>query len=258
MAIASGIAKQVRYKVESAYNTAPGASGAQLLRRVESSLDITKDTYAASELRTDYQISDFRHGTRRTAGSIKGELSPGTYADFMGAALRKDFVAGASAASLSITIAGSGPYTITRAAGSWLTDGFKSGDVVRLTAGTFNAANLNKNLYVVAVTSATVLTVQPANGVALVAEGPIASATCSVTGKKSYTPTSSHTDKSFAIEHWFSDIAQSELYLGCKAAALDIALQGLQQMALAGVTEEEVGAAAQVFLQLPALAHRRL
>ena len=39
-------------------------------------------------------------------------------------------------------------------------------------------------------------------------------------------------------------------------AALDIALQGLQQMALAGVTEEEVGAAAQVFLQLPALALR--
>lgn len=224
MAIASGIAKQVRYKAEATYNTAPGASAGQVLRRVESSIDITKDTYAASELRTDYQISDFRHGTRRTAGNIRGELSPQTYADFMAAALRRDFTAGVSASSLSITIAGAGPYTITRASGSWLTDGFKSGDVVRLTAGTFNAANINKNLYVVAVTSATVLTVQPANGVALVAEGPIASATCAVTGKKTYTPTSSHTDKSFAIEHWYSDVAQSELFLGCKASKLDIAL----------------------------------
>lgn len=223
MAIASGIAKQVRYKAESVYNTAPGASGAQSLRRVESSINVEKDTYASAELRTDYQISDFRHGTRRTAGSIKGELSPQTYADFMAAALRKDFVAGVSAASVSLTIAGAGPYTVTRATGSWLTDGFKAGDVVRITAGSVNASNLNKNLYVVSLT-ATVLTVVVPNASAMVAEGPIASCTCSVTGKKTYTPTTGHTDKSFAIEHWFSDIAQSELYLGCKASALDIQL----------------------------------
>jgi hypothetical protein len=223
MAIASGIAKQVRYKAESAYNTAPGASGAQSLRRVESSINVDKDTYASAELRTDYQISDFRHGTRRTSGSIKGELSPLTYADFMAAALRKDFVAGVSAASLSLTIAGAGPYTVTRATGSWLTDGFKAGDVVRITAGSVNASNLNKNLYVVSLT-ATILTVVVPNASAMVAEGPIASCTCSVTGKKTYTPTTGHTDKSFAIEHWFSDIAQSELYLGCKASALDIQL----------------------------------
>ena len=223
MAIASGIAKQVRYKAESVYNTAPGASGAQSLRRVESSINVEKDTYASAELRTDYQISDFRHGTRRTAGPIKGELSPQTYADFMAAALRKDFVAGVSAASVSLTIAGAGPYTVTRATGSWLTDGFKAGDVVRITAGSVNASNLNKNLYVVSLT-ATVLTVVVPNASALVAEGPIASCTCSVTGKKTYTPTTGHTDKSFAIEHWFSDIAQSELYLGCTASALDIQL----------------------------------
>lgn len=223
MAIASGIAKQVRYKAETTYNTAPGASGAQSLRRVESSIDITKDTYQSAELRTDYQISDFRHGTRRTAGTIKGELSPLTYADFLAAALRKDFVAGVSAATLSITIAGSGPYTVTRGSGSWLTDGFKAGDVVRLTAGSFNASNLNKNLYVVSLT-ALALTVVVPNGSALVAEGPIASATCAVTGKKTYTPLTSHTDKSFAIEHWFSDISQSELYLGCKVATVDLAL----------------------------------
>lgn len=223
MAIATGIAKQVRYKQEVTFNTAPGASGAQLLRRVESTLNIEKDSYAASELRTDYQMSDFRHGTRRTAGTIRGELSPKTYADFLQAALRRDFTAGASAASLSITIAGSGPYTITRAAGSWLTDGFKAGDVVRLTAGTFNVANSNKNLYVVSLT-ATVLTVVVPNGSALVAEGPIASATCAVTGKKTFTPTTGHTDRSFAIEHWFADVPTSELFTGCKVSMVDIAL----------------------------------
>jgi hypothetical protein len=90
--------------------------------------------------------------------------------------VRRAFAAVAAITGLSITIAGSGPtYTVTRAAGSWLTDGVKVGQVGRLTAGSFNAANLNKNL-VICVT-ATVLTVMPVNGVALVAEGPIAAAT---------------------------------------------------------------------------------
>ena len=69
------------------------------------------------------------------AGTLNGELSPGTYADFMAAALRRDFAAVSALTGLSITIAGSGPtYTVTRASGSWLTDGFKRGRVVRLTA----------------------------------------------------------------------------------------------------------------------------
>ena len=223
MTIATGIAKQVRYKVESTFNTAPGASGAQSLRRVESGINIDKDTYQSNELRTDYQISDYRHGTRKTGGSIKGELSPKTYSDFIGASLRRDFAAVTAITGASITIAGAGPYTVTRAAGSFLTDGVKAGDVVRLTVGSLNAANINKNLYVVSLT-ATVLTVIVLNGVAMVAEGPIASTTVTVQGKKTYTPTTGHTDRSYAIEHWFSDAVLSELYTGCKISSLDIAL----------------------------------
>lgn len=226
---ATGIAKQVRYKVESTYATLPGPAGAQLLRRVESSLDLSKDTYESAELRTDYQVADFRHGTRRTEGSIKGELSPKTYADFIAAALRRDFAAVAPSTGMSITIAagavvaGIQQYTVTRAAGSWLTDGVKAGDVGRLTAGSFNVANINKNLFVVSLT-ATVLTVIPLNGVAMVAEGPIASATFALTGKKTFAPTTGHLDKSFSIEHWHADIAQSEVYQGCKVATVDIGL----------------------------------
>lgn len=223
MPIATGIAKQTRYKQEVTYNTAPGASGAQLLRRVESTIGVEKDTYQSAELRSDYQISDFRHGTRRTMGSIKGELSPRTYSDFIGAALRRDFAAVTAIAGASITIAGAGPYTITRAAGSFLTDGVKAGDVIRLSVGTFNANNLLKNIYVVSLT-ANVLTVIVPNGSTLTAEGPIASATVTVFGKKTFTPATGHTDKSFAIEHWFSDATLSELYTGCKVSTLDLAL----------------------------------
>lgn len=216
MAVAVPIAKSVRIKKETTWSTAPGTTGAQLLRRVSSDLDLRKQTYESAEIRTDYQVADMRHGVRSVEGRISGELSPLTYEMLFAAALRKQWAATSALTSLSITIAASGAnYTLTRGSGSFLTDGVKVGDVVRLTAGTFTAGNLNNNLLVIGLT-ATVATVAVLNGSSLTAEGPIASATLTVPGKRSYVPTSSHTDDSFSIEHWFSDINQSELFRGCK------------------------------------------
>jgi len=191
---------------------------------VTSGLALRKQTYQSQEIRSDYQVADMRHGVRTVEGPINGELSPGTWKDFFAAAVRKAFAAVSAITGASITIAGAGPtWTVTRGAGSWIADGIKIGDVVRLTAGSFNAANINKNLLVLAET-ATVLTVMPLNGVALVAEGPIASSTLSVPGKKTFAPVSGHTDKSFAIEHWHSDVSLSELFLGCKLNQVDVQL----------------------------------
>jgi len=216
MGNASGIFKQVALKRETVFGTPPAAAGAQLLRRVTSQINLSKDTYKSNELRPDMQIADFRHGVRRVKGSINGELSPGTYSDIFAAMLKRDFTAGASTAGASITIAGTGPtYTITRAAGSYLTDGFKVGNVIRLSVGTFNAANINKNLWIVGLT-ATVATVLVLNSSALVAEGPIASATVTVQGKTTYLPATGQTDVSYSIEHWFSDNSQSEVFSGVK------------------------------------------
>lgn len=216
MTIASGVAKQVAYKAETTWGTAAGASGAQLLRRVASTLVLKKQTYQSSEIRTSYQRKSMNHGVRSIGGAISGEISAGTWQDFFAAVCRQAFAATSAITGASITVAGSGPtYTVVRASGSWLSDGIKVGDVVQLTAGSFDAANLNKNLVVVGVVALT-LTVMPLNGVALTAEGPISSATLSVPGKKTMVPTTGHTDTSFSIEHWFSDISQSELFTGCK------------------------------------------
>lgn len=224
MTFATGVFKKLAYKKESTWNTAAGASGAQYLRRVTSDLDLAKDIFQSNEIRTDMQTADMRHGIRKPAGTIKGELSPKTYQDFIAAALRKLFAATSDITGASITIAGTGPtFTVTRATGSFITDGVKVGDVVQLTAGSFNAANLNLNLGVLAET-ATVLTVMPLNGATMVAEGPIASATVHIPGKRCWTPTSGHTDDSFSIEHWFSDISQSELFTGCKVSTIAFGL----------------------------------
>lgn len=230
---ASGIFKQVAIKRELVYGTAPAASGAQLLRRAQSTIDLTKETYQSGEIRPDMQVADFRHGVRRIQGSLQGELSPKTYSDIFAAVLKREFTAGVSATGLAITIAaGSGTsYTVTRGSGSYLTDGFKVGDVVRLTAGAFNAANFNKNLLITGLT-ATVATVMTLNGSTLTAEGPIASATIGVQGKKTYIPTSGHTDVSYSMEHWFNDIGQSEVYTGIKfdKVALDLPPTGMAKV----------------------------
>ena len=194
MPIATGINKSVRYKKETTFGTLAGTTGGNVLRRVTAAFNLEKETYQSNEIRTDYQVQDMRHGVRTATGSLSAELSPGSYADFIAAAVAKNFAAGVSAASVSYTIAASGSYwTVTRAAGSYLTDGFKVGDVIRITAAGGNAANTGKNLLILTLT-ATVATVMVLNGTAMVAEGPIASATIAVQGKKTFAPTSGHTD----------------------------------------------------------------
>lgn len=224
MPISKGTAKVVAYKKETTWGTLAGNTLGKQLRRVTADFNLTKEAYESNELRTDRQVADFRHGVRMAEGSLNGELSPKTYADFMQSLVARDFTVGASATGASITIAGSGPtYTVTRAAGSFITDGFEVGSVVRLTAGTFNVNNLNKNLLIASMT-ATVLTVIVLNGTALTAEGPIASATVATVGKETFVPATGHTDDSYTIEEWYSDIAQSEVYTGMKVGSMNVQL----------------------------------
>jgi hypothetical protein len=224
MTIATGIAKQVKYKVESTWGTVPSAGSSQALRRVSSDLDLKKETYESNELRTDYQVAVAARGSsgvgddpRRAFAAYVPRLHRGCAAQGTGG---DDGITGAS-----VTIATSGSYwTITRAAGSFISDGIKTGDVRPLTVGSLNAANISKNLGVLNVNSATVLLVVPLNGVALVAEGPIATTTVTVIGKKVWTPTTGHTDLSYSIEHYYSDLTQSEVFSGCKVSTLAIGL----------------------------------
>lgn len=246
---AAGVFKTVAYKAEVTYGLVPAAASAQALRRVTSDLSLTKQTYQSNEIRPDQQVADYRHGVRSVDGSINGELSPKTYADFIAAALRRDFAAVAAISGASITVAGAGPtYTITRAAGSFLTDGVKAGDVIRLSVGGFNANNLLKNIFVVSLT-ATVLTVRTLNGSTLTAEGPIVTSTVTVFGKKTFAPTSGHTNKSFSIEHWFSDIAQSEVFSGCQPTKIDLQLPptGLATINIGMLGQNITAATAQYF-----------
>lgn len=224
MAIASGVDKQLIYKAQTGLdNPTGGATGAsaQLLRRTTSNLELKKNTFQSNEIRTDYQIADFRHGSKYVEGNINGELSPATYKDFMGSALRRAFAAVSTISTLTLTVTPGTPNVVGRATGSWLTDGVKVGDIVRLTGG-LNAANITKNLMVVDV-SALSLSVITLDGSAMATNATgIASCTCTFPGKKTFVPTSGHVSTYYTIEQWYSSIAVSEAFLDCKVNSMDI------------------------------------
>lgn len=231
MALAQGISKIVAYKKEGTWGTAAvGGAGAKAMRRVTAAFNLAKETYQSEELRTDYQISDMRHGVRSAEGSLSGELSAASYSDFMAAVLTKDFVAGSTAnhagtGALTVAAATSGVYPVTRTTGSWLTDGFRIGDVIRITAGTgLNADVLNKNLLIVSVTSATEIKVVVLNGSTMTPAASSAATAVSVIGKKTWVPQTGHTNDSFTVEEWFANVAQSEVYTGVKVNTLGISL----------------------------------
>ena len=223
MATASGINKVVSYKKETSFGTLPSpTTGGQTLRRVSSNFNLTKETYQSEEIRTDYQLVDFRHGVRAVEGSISGELSAGTYADFLASALARNWTAATPSALGSTTIASvGGTYTITRTTGSWLTDTVRVGNVIRLTG--FATANNNVNLLVIALT-ATVATVVALNGIKLTNETVASGGAFVATGKTTYAPTTGHTDDSYTFEEWYADIGQSEVTVGNKVNTVGIAL----------------------------------
>lgn len=233
MAVATGIFKKVAYKRETTWGTLAGTNGATYLRRVQSALDLSRAPFQSNELRASQQISDLRLGLKQVGGQLSGELSPGAYSDIMSAVLRRDFTTGSTTGSITTVTAaagdGSTTYgTFTRSAGSYLTDGFKIGDVVRWTGWTTTGTANNARNYRITDLTATVMTVGSiatgaiggAEAVASKASGD--SVTCTVAGKKTYVPTSGHTTTSYTLEHWFSDISQSEVFTGCVPTGFDL------------------------------------
>lgn len=227
MPIAQGIAKQTVVKKQASLGTPAAGAGGQILRRETAVFTLGKGTYESDEIVSHQQSTGVRHGLQAVTGKLAGLLSPGTYKLLMATALRKDFVAGVnSGAQVNITAAVTtgDQGTFTRAAGSYITDGFKVGDVVRWTGwATTGVPNNAHNFWIIALT-ATVMTVKAVNGVAVGAKVAGDSVTCTVAGKKTLAPLTGHTDDLFTFEEWYPDVAQSELFTDVKLNGMSMDL----------------------------------
>lgn len=220
MALEENVATRLTYKAHTATTmtpntelvpgTDPGASGGQELRRVASTLALVKDTFQSQEIRTDRQVSDYRHGVRRVQGEISGELPLAIYFPFYEAAFRATKAATFSKTNTDFTsiTADNATSKLTVAASTWAAQNFRVGDVVR-SADLTNNSNINFLIYSLSGVDAFVTpapTTQAADS----------AFTISRIGTKITIPTSSHVKRLFAFEHFYqtSDIAQ--LFTECR------------------------------------------
>jgi hypothetical protein len=219
---ATGVAKQVAIAEETAEGTNP-ITGGKYLRRVSSDLAMNKDTYESQEILVSQQIRDARHGVHRPQGTFAGQVSPGSFNDFWQGILRNNFAAGVTMGPSTFTldpVAG----TLTLGAGGLLAAGFKRHDVFRISgAGAPNAAINTVNLRINTLTD-TVITSRDISKIIGLTAGSLAGITVSVVGRKISMPPIGALYKSYSIEHYFSDIGQSELFVGCKFGQTAIAL----------------------------------
>lgn len=232
MAVAQGIKKTIAYKKQSGLGTAASGAGGQLIRRESANFNVTKDAYSSNEITSHQQHTGDIHGVRSTAGTINALASPLSYQDFLGSLLRKAWAATSNITGLSLTIAGSGPYTITRGSGDFLTGGIKIGDVVQLSGGSLTASNVGVNLLVTNVTATVLTVVVVAANTTLTAEGPIASCTVSVPGKKVYAPTSAHTNDYYTIEENWTDLTRYHIHQDIQIGSAEFNIPATGNVAL--------------------------
>jgi len=251
MAIASGIEKKVVLAPQATKGTVAVAAlaTAQYMRRVTSNIDLAKETYQSNEIRADRQMADYRHGVQSVDGTLNGELSPSTYEILMAGILRKDFVAAPAAgpeSDIACTVVSGaiGTYT-SSATGTFLQDGIKVGDVGRWTGWTTTGADNNDRNFLVTAVSDLVMTGIFLDGDPAVAKIAGDAVTFTGVGKKTWVPTTAHTEDWFSLEHYFSDLDLSEVFYDIKPnsmsiklpatgmATIDIGLMGLNHNFLA-------------------------
>jgi hypothetical protein len=237
----------VDFKVESAYSTAPGASGATRLRFTDSpGMNTEMDQIKSGERRSDLLDTLARMGSRRSPGSYSAEMSLGAHDGIIEAAMR-----GTWTAPVVITQATAGltsistptTSTIVASAGSWITAGVRVGDVVRLT-NFATVANNNINLRIKTVTALT-LTV---HGTPLTVDASLDTTFTLTITKKLINP-ATPTRRTFYVEQRYTDAGASLIFPAARWIGLHITgapdgMATLEMPILGGVPGQVVNGAA--------------
>lgn len=242
----------VALKRESTVGVAAGATGGTQMRVLSSpGLALKRAQIQSAEKRSDMLKSMARLGGKSVSGSYNAELSIGGATDIMAEAImRSTWSAALTMTAASMTSFTTTTSTIVATAGSFLTNGIKVGDVVTL-ASTATAANNGINLRVVTVT-ATTITVA---GTPLTAAG--ADATGSLTRLKKVINGATPTRYSHTIEQYYTDIDQSEQFLGCRLTGFKLSFKPGQMATITptfmGLDRVLLSTAASPYFTSPAL-----
>lgn len=197
----------IAYKKQSGLGTAASGSGANQLRIAGGNgIKLAKAPVESKEVRNDGMSTRGRHGTQAIAATYNAEASLGSLDPIIEAIMRSTWSSTPlSATSADFTTVTTTANSIVAAAGSWITKGFRVGDVIR-GASFPDAANNSKNLRL---TSVSALTLGIAETLVVNAT-PSGAPTISRPGKRLVNP-STLARAYFTLEEYEGDIDQSTL-----------------------------------------------
>lgn len=233
MAYAENWNGYVAAKAQSAKGTPASGSGGFLLPTSGGQGgQLSKNAVTSALVRQDGQQYRGRHGSRRTSGTYASEVGIGRADPIWEALFRSSW----SAADLAVTQATmtsvtTGANTIIAAAGSWITQGLRVGDVIRA-SGLADAANNGKNLRITGLTATTITVAET-----LVVNGsPDTAFTITRPGRVLLNAAAGVLSRTyFTIEEHMYDLDASELYSDCRWS------RGMLRMAPDGNLDCEFG-----------------
>lgn len=218
MAIASGSRVILATIPEVTLGVTP-AGTLKPLRHTKGMLTLKKEGYKSEEIVSNRQTKDFRLGFREVEASIETELLVQAHDEYYESALAGAFSAPAPVSIATAVVSGN---KLTRATGSFITDGYRVGDIVTLSAFAASSGANNGTVRLATVSALEVSLVSTAG--APFAKTLIADTTGTMTyaGKRLDCGT---TMKPVSIEQGFTDIAQYRIFSGMAVNDLDLKIQ---------------------------------
>jgi hypothetical protein len=200
---------------EVSYGVTPVAGNFQTSRYISETLSGSPQTVESKQIRTDRMSSGQITTGLQVQGGINFELAKETVLeDYMASAMSSDWnILALITVDLSYN---AGTKLLTRATGSWITDGIVKGDIITL-AGFLNTIN-NTQFMVAQVNSATVVRLVVKGGFTFVTEVGVGTSF-----KRSDKLVIGLLKKSFSIQKEFTDLTTKAIvYRGMLAATMDL------------------------------------
>jgi len=239
----TGKAVTITYSAETTIGVAATATGYTFRKNAGNGLQLARVPINPNEVRSDGKTSMGRLGSKSVAGSLAADMSVGTFDALMEAGVRGTWstATAITEATASLTSVTSDATSFIAASGSWLTAGFRVGDVFVAT-GVATAANNSRNLRVTAVTTLTLSVAETLTTMAT------ADTAFTFTRAKKLVQPTTPVRRSFTFDEWSGDIDKSKVSLGCRVSSIKIAGQpdgmasiefgivGLDQTTVSGVS----------------------
>lgn len=209
MAIANNLFRQIAIGKQSALGALADTGDGRLYNfRPDTSGGLAKESFESDSIRRDQQFANPRHGLRSGAFTLSQELQVGGHNELLEAALAAAFDTTPATTGGSTDMAlDAAARTITRTSGSFISDGFKVGDIVRA-SGYSNTVNNGVNLRLTSVT-ALVLTYANDSWLPTMVTDPAGdTVTIAVPGGVLQVPSTGHTKDYLTIDDFHDDINQ--------------------------------------------------